>query len=266
MSETDRLFSIGGLSKLTGVHVRCLRYYEQLGILHPAHVDASSGYRYYTFFHMRIVEAIQYCVELDIPLKEFHRFLLEENGQIDYASLVAYGQKVTEEKLKRIQYHRQFLESLQQEMTHAQDYGKTSVSTRTLPERYCYCLPYSGVQKGPAFHSAMYKLLSHVEKSGLKAGYDNGMLLLERNGVRQTFLFINIRDTRQDLSRHPEIIKIPGGEYLCTVSDESRILQSPEIFATYFKSSSEKLIVEVELLTEKYHYLKPTFELRCYLQ
>ena len=89
MSETDRLFSIGGLSKLTGVHVRCLRYYEQLGILHPAHVDASSGYRYYTFFDMRIVEAIQYCVEVDIPLKEFHRFLLEENGQIDYASLVA---------------------------------------------------------------------------------------------------------------------------------------------------------------------------------
>ena len=104
-----RLFTIGGLSKLTGVHVRCLRYYEQLGILKPDYVDESSGYRYYSFYQMRIVEAIQYCVELDIPLKEFSRFISAKDGKIDYASLVTYGTEIAEQKMKSIQMRKEFL-------------------------------------------------------------------------------------------------------------------------------------------------------------
>ena len=85
MIDKSRLFSIGKLSKLTGVHIQSLRYYEKIGILRPVFVDPNSRYRYYTFQHMKIVEAIQYCAELDIPLKQFRNFLLEEDEQIDYS-------------------------------------------------------------------------------------------------------------------------------------------------------------------------------------
>ena len=44
--DKKRLFSIGKLSKLTGVHIQSLRYYESLGLLRPAFVDPDSGYRY----------------------------------------------------------------------------------------------------------------------------------------------------------------------------------------------------------------------------
>ncbi len=47
--DKKRLFSIGKLSKLTGVHVQSLRYYETIGILKPAYIDPESHYRYYTF-------------------------------------------------------------------------------------------------------------------------------------------------------------------------------------------------------------------------
>ena len=33
MADKNHLFSIGRLSKLTGVHVQSLRYYEEIGIL-----------------------------------------------------------------------------------------------------------------------------------------------------------------------------------------------------------------------------------------
>lgn len=266
MSETERLFPIGGLSRLTGVHVRSLRYYEQLGILHPAYVNEQSGYRYYTFFHMRIVEAIQYCVELGIPLKEFHRFISEENGQIDYAALVAYGSRITEEKLARIRYHQRFLEGLQQEMDHMADYRTSRFSRRILPARWCYCIPYDGIQRGPAFHAGMYRLLSQIGESGLKAGYDNGMLYRARDGHVQTFLFINIREPVGDHADCPEIIQIPGGEYLCTLSDESSIHDAPARFADAPQTSAERLIIEVELLTEKFHYTHPIFESRCFIR
>ena len=75
--DKKSLFSIGKLSRLTGVHIQSLRYYEELGILKPAYIDPNSLYRYYTFAHMRIVEGIQYCADLDIPLKQFKDFILE---------------------------------------------------------------------------------------------------------------------------------------------------------------------------------------------
>lgn len=67
--KKDNLLSIGALSKQTGVHIKSLRYYDSLGILRPAYVDPSSGYRYYSLQQIPVVDAIQLCVDLDIPLK-----------------------------------------------------------------------------------------------------------------------------------------------------------------------------------------------------
>ena len=69
---------------------------------------------------MRIVEAIQYCADLDIPLKHFRDFLLEQDGKIDYSKLISYGKELTYQKIQRIQTRLRFLENMQQEMAHAE--------------------------------------------------------------------------------------------------------------------------------------------------
>ena len=69
--EKKNLLSIGELSKITGVHIKALRYYDSLGILTPTYIDPNSGYRYYSFYQKAVVDAIQFCVDLDIPLKTF---------------------------------------------------------------------------------------------------------------------------------------------------------------------------------------------------
>ena len=67
--KKENLLSIGALSKQTGVHIKSLRYYDSLDILCPAYVDPGSGYRYYSLQQIPVVDAIQLCVDLDIPLK-----------------------------------------------------------------------------------------------------------------------------------------------------------------------------------------------------
>src|SRR5690349_13499337 len=42
------MFKIGDFSKLSRVSVKTLRYYDELGLLKPAHVDHFTGYRYYS--------------------------------------------------------------------------------------------------------------------------------------------------------------------------------------------------------------------------
>ena len=139
--DRKRLFSIGKLSKLTGVHIQSLRYYETLGILNPAWVDPDSGYRYYTFSQTRIVEAIQYCVELDIPLKSFRNFLSETDGRIDYYGLLEHGKQTAQEKMRRIQERLEFLETMQREIHHAENCAPGQLTRAILPERLCWAIP-----------------------------------------------------------------------------------------------------------------------------
>jgi DNA-binding transcriptional MerR regulator len=42
------MFKIGDFSKLTRVSAKMLRHYDELGLLKPAHIDPTNGYRYYS--------------------------------------------------------------------------------------------------------------------------------------------------------------------------------------------------------------------------
>ena len=261
--DRKRLFPIGKMSKLTGVNIPSLRYYESLGILKPAYVDPESQYRYYTFSQTRIVEAIQYCTELDIPLKTFRDFLSEPDGKIDYASLLEYGKKTAHEKMLRMQQRLEFLENMQREIAHAEECCNHQVLKAAISEKVCWVAPYEGTQTAPTFYAAMYSLISDIEHHGLHAGVNNGQLLYYTKEGVKSYIYIDLRETGDILAQYPQIIKIPAGEYLCTISKESRAKKAPEIFPELFQQPNDKIVVEVELFTEQFSYSVPVFELRC---
>ena len=45
--ETAQLMTIGRFARLTGLTVKALRHYDELGLLRPAAVDPETGYRLY---------------------------------------------------------------------------------------------------------------------------------------------------------------------------------------------------------------------------
>lgn len=265
MSDKNRLFSIGKLSKLTGVHIQSLRYYGELGILKPAYIDPESQYRYYMFHQTRIVEAIQYCAELGIPLKEFQDFLLEQDGKIDYAKLIEHGIKLTNEKMERIKKHLAFLENVQQELIHAEACRKTLHITAEFPERCCWAIPYEGTQTASDYHEAVYRLISDIESNGLRAGYNNGQIMFCDGKGTKTYIFIDLRETDKDVGDFPQIIRIPAGKYVCRVQKESDIRNAPYIFPELFGQDYDKVVVETELFSEKLNYSEPMFEICCSL-
>ena len=60
---------IGSLSKLSGVSIRALRHYDQIGLLHPSET-AESGYRFYDDAAVERLWQILFYRELDVPLRE----------------------------------------------------------------------------------------------------------------------------------------------------------------------------------------------------
>lgn len=67
-------YSIGSLSKLSGVSIRALHHYDQIGLLQPSEV-AQSGYRYYDDTAVERLWQILFYRELDFPLQEIARIL-----------------------------------------------------------------------------------------------------------------------------------------------------------------------------------------------
>ena len=66
---------INEFAKLTGVSVRTLHYYDQIGLLKPAFVDAQNGYRFYDEKSLVSMQEILFYRELDFPLKSIRNIM-----------------------------------------------------------------------------------------------------------------------------------------------------------------------------------------------
>ncbi len=67
-------YTVLKLGKLAGISTRTLRYYDEIGLLHPQKVTAS-GYRVYGEKEVDALQQILYFRELDIPLTDIKAIL-----------------------------------------------------------------------------------------------------------------------------------------------------------------------------------------------
>ncbi|MDD6987937.1 MerR family transcriptional regulator [Ruminococcus sp.] len=62
-------------AKLTGVSVRTLHFYDEIGLLKPSSVDEQNGYHFYDEYALIRMQEILFYRELDFPLKEIRMIL-----------------------------------------------------------------------------------------------------------------------------------------------------------------------------------------------
>lgn len=67
--------SISEMAKLSGVSVRTLHYYDEIGLLKPSEVISETGYRYYDEHALVQLQQILFYRELDFPLKEIVKMM-----------------------------------------------------------------------------------------------------------------------------------------------------------------------------------------------
>lgn len=69
------MFTVGEFATLARVSKRLLRYYDEIGLLKPAHIDTTTGYRYYSAEQMAQLNRILVLKELGLSLEQIHRLL-----------------------------------------------------------------------------------------------------------------------------------------------------------------------------------------------
>ena len=65
-------------AEITGVSVRTLHYYDEIGLLMPAFVDKTTGYRFYDEKSFLRMQEILFYRELDLSLKSIDDICLEK--------------------------------------------------------------------------------------------------------------------------------------------------------------------------------------------
>lgn len=68
--DSEKMFSIGEVSKICNISTKTLRYYDQIGILSPDVVSETNGYRYYSQKTLLLVPVVKYYKQMGFKLEE----------------------------------------------------------------------------------------------------------------------------------------------------------------------------------------------------
>jgi DNA-binding transcriptional MerR regulator/effector-binding domain-containing protein len=105
------LLTIGAFSRMTFLSVKTLRHYHETGLLEPARIDPSSGYRFYDESQVSTAQVIRRFRDLDLPIGQLREFLAAPDDRTRNAVIVDHLDRMstqlqetqaTVESLKRI--------------------------------------------------------------------------------------------------------------------------------------------------------------------
>lgn len=87
------------ISKITGISIRTLCYYDEIGLLKPARVT-EAGYRLYDDQELEKLQEILFYKELEIPLSDIKKIM--ENPEYDKQKALAVQKSLLEQKRNRL--------------------------------------------------------------------------------------------------------------------------------------------------------------------
>ena len=91
--------NISRVAKLTGVTVRTLRYYDEIGLLKPSQVT-EAGYRVYDDADLEVLQQILFFRELDFSLEDIRKIM--QNPAYEKESALRKQRELLEQKRSRL--------------------------------------------------------------------------------------------------------------------------------------------------------------------
>ncbi|MFD3616808.1 MerR family transcriptional regulator [Streptomyces sp. NPDC058676] len=126
----EDLLTIGAFAARARLSAKALRLYDRLGLLAPAHVDETSGYRYYRASQVERARLVAMLRQLDMPLARIAE-VVEAAGAESADRLAAYWADVE----ARVAGQRTLVEYLRGRLSgrSSEMYGKFVVETVEVP-------------------------------------------------------------------------------------------------------------------------------------
>ena len=117
-------------AELTGVSVRTLHYYDEIGLLKPSEVDVQNGYRFYDEKALECMQEILFYRELDFSLKTIAQIL--SSPDYDKQQALTRQRKLLLAKKERLERLIDALDSMEK----GEGFMKTNNDYETMKNQY----------------------------------------------------------------------------------------------------------------------------------
>ena len=208
----ENYLKISEFAKLRNVHTNSLLYYERLGILQPAYIDPDSQYRYYLPEQLVILDSIQLCINLGIPLKEFNNYV--EGNTFLIHKFLEDGQEFAKVKMENIRAGLKKTEYYLQCQEESKKYRNNSgLYQREIKERFLVIAPYNtDLQNSRCLEMKIMELFNQAQEQNLIPVLPAGILLQYEPQKIPCYVFLEILS---NTANNDNVLQLPAASFLC---------------------------------------------------
>ena len=259
MSKKDGYFTIGEISKITGVNPKSIRYYDRIGVLPPAFADSETGYRYYQPSQLGIISAIQVCVELGIPLNSFSDYCSDK--AINAAHFLKDASEISKQKIQALEESLKFIQELEEQIKHSDELvAAGQKAEHEFPRQQLIVEEIQPDISLADFNKVIGKLHTTALQLGIRCGLQFGrMAFFSNRQIQKLYAICSVRGDTEGANT----ITLPKQYFTAIHSTKTQIENAPQLFPDYFASGSDIVVLETEMITGTYNPQTPNYEIRC---
>lgn len=157
------MFRIGEFAQIAQVSGRLLRYYDELGLLHPVRVDPDTGYRYYSIRQLPQLNRILALKDLGLTLDQIGTFLQDEVSPDQLRVMLAMKRAQVEQSLRAEELRLRHIESRIAQIDEIGDIADYDVVVKAVP-----AVPYLSVRQHCRDMGEAWQVLSEVVDCGIR--------------------------------------------------------------------------------------------------
>lgn len=158
------MFMIGDFAQLARVSARVLRHYDRIGLLHPVHVDKTTGYRFYGAAQLADVNQIVALRDLGFGLAEIGELIQQRMPPSELRAMLTLKQAQALAELEAVERRLRGIDSRIVQLE--ENASSIDLVRKRIPAMSVWTMPYQTAHLGEALDalSCMVKEMSeHIE-------------------------------------------------------------------------------------------------------
>ena len=205
------MFRIGEFSRIAQTTVKQLRYYDEIGLFQPEHIDQFTGYRYYRAAQLPDLNRILAMKELGLTLEQIKRLVADDVSAEEIRGMLSLKKAQVEqelhEKIERLHHIEARLRQVEQEGQMSHD----DIVIKEIPAQpfFGFRAVLPDTRKVVKHLTELKKLLpSRVPKKKLgyfTAVFHSNAFIFENADVEMGYLLNDAVDTTLQLSSGYEL-------------------------------------------------------------
>ena len=256
-------FTISEFAKLRDININSLRYYEKLGLLKPAYIDESNGYRYYSAEQISLLNKIILCIQLGIPLKDMVRFL-DNDGNLETQKLLERGRIVAKARIQEMQNNLDYIEYSLKNIEENIEYRKfAGVYEREFAERKVMITDiYTDIDtlEPKKIVSEVSRIYRYAQNKGMFPILPAGQILhIDENSNIKCCFFLEILNFGDECEK---MVILPSGKFKCIQIELEPSLDFFQTINEIWSDIGGKTIVVNNVMLEKYSFENHPSELQ----